>query len=149
MWNAGRVSEPPEGGPLPEWPLRTAGLLVVTGPLAIPISTAVRAGDARLVFAISRRRDTLARLREDPHAGFAVLAEGLAFSAYGRAAVIREKLDALPAVAAIELQIDRVQDHLADGRTEMLGAAGWRWRQEEARRADRKVVAEIEALARA
>ena len=143
------VTSPDQSEPLPHWPLRTAGLLVVAGQHAIPISTAVRAGDARLLFALSRRRETLARLREDPHAAFALLAEGLAFTAYGRAAVVREKLEGLPALAAVELEVDRVQDHLADGRTQMLGGPSWRWIQEDAREADRKVVAEIEALARA
>lgn len=141
------MTDPPDSGPLPEWPIRTAGLLVVAGPHAIPISTAVRAGDRRLVLGLSRRRETLARLREDPRVAFAVLAEGMAFTAYGDASVVREKLEGMPNLAAIELRVERVQDHLADGRTEMLGAAEWRWITDDAREADRTVVAEIEELA--
>jgi len=137
----------PDRGALPEWPLRAPGLLIVAGPHAIPISTAVRAGDRRLVFGLSRRRETLARLREDPRAAFALLAEGMAFTAYGQAAVVREQLDRMPNLAAVELRVERVQDHLADGRTDMLAAASWRWNQEEAGEADQKVVAEIETLA--
>lgn len=132
---------------LPDWERRAAGLLVVTGPHAMPISTAVRAGDRRLVFGLARRRETLARLRKDPRAAFALLAEGVAFTAYGNASVIREKLDGAPNMAGVELRVDRIQNHLADGRTEMLSPAGWRWRQEEAREADRTVVAAIEMLA--
>ena len=94
------MSEPPDSGPLPEWPLRAPGLLIVAGPHAIPISTAVRAGDRRLILGLSRRRETLARLREDPHAAFALLAEGLAFTAYGQADVLREKLEGMPNLAA-------------------------------------------------
>lgn len=134
---------------LPDWERRAAGLLIVTGPHAMPISTAVRAGDRRLVFGLARRRETLARLREDSRAAFALLAKGMAFTAYGDAGVVREKLDGAPNVAGVELRVERVQNHLADGRTEMLSAAGWRWRREEAREADRTVVAAIEALARA
>jgi hypothetical protein len=141
------VSEPPDSGPLPEWPLRAPGLLIVAGPHAIPVSTAVRAGDRRLILGLSRRRETLARLREDPHAAFALLAEGLAFTAYGQADVLREKLEGMPNLAAVELRVERVQDHLADGRTEMLDQARWRWVTDEAREADGKVLAEIEALA--
>jgi len=133
---------------LPEWPLQAPGLLIVAGPHVIPISTAVRAGDLRLLLGLSRRRDTLARLREDPSAAFALLAEGLAFTAYGRASVLREKLEGMPNLAAIELHVERVQDHLADGRTEMLDQARWRWASEDAREADGKVLAEIEALGR-
>ena len=143
------MSEPPDTGPLPEWPLGSAGLLVVAGPHAIPISTAVRAGDRRLVLGLSRRRQTLARLREDPRTAFALLAEGMAFTAYGQASVVREKLEGMPNLAAVELRVERVQDHLADGRTEMLGSADWRWLSDEAREADRKARAELEALARA
>ncbi len=134
---------------LPKWERRAAGFLIVTGPHAVPISTAVRAGDRRLVLALARRRETLARLREDSRAAFALLAEGIAFTAYGDAGVIREKLDGAPNMAGVELRVGRIQNHLADGRTEMLSAAGWRWRREEAREADRTVVAAIEGLASA
>lgn len=139
--------ERPDLGPLPEWRLRSPGVLIVTGPHAIPISTAVRAGDRSIVLGLARRRETLARLLEDPRAAFALLGAGVAFTAYGRAAVVREQLDDAPSVAAIELRVERVQDHLADGRTEMLDPARWRWLSDEAREADERVVAEIVALA--
>ncbi len=134
---------------LPDWERRAPGLLIVTGPHAVPISTAVRAGDRRLVLGLARRRETLARLRVGSRAAFALLAEGIALTAYGHARVIREELDGAPNMAGVELRVERIQNHLADGRTEMLSAAGWRWRQEEAREADLTVVAAIEALARA
>jgi len=143
------VSDPPHADALPEWPARTVGLLVVAGPHAIPVSTAVRADSDRLVFALARRREALVRLREEPRAAFALLAEGIAFTAYGRASVVREQLESAPAVAAVELRVVRVQDHLADGRTELLAAPSWRWSDERAQAADRAVVAEIESLARA
>jgi len=41
-----------------------------------------------------------------------------------------------------------VQDHLADGRTEMLSGARWRWRDEGAAAADAMIQAELERLAR-
>ena len=133
---------------MPVWPLRAPGLLIVGGPHAIPISTAVRAGDRRLILGLGRRRETLERLREDPRAAFAMLAKGMAFTAYGQAVVVREKLEDVPNLSAVELRVDRVQDHLADGRTEMLDQARWRWVNDDAREADATVVAEIEALAR-
>jgi hypothetical protein len=142
------VTERPDSGPLPSWPLRAAGFLVTAGPHAIPVSTAVRAGDRRLVFGLARRRETLARVRADPRAGFALLAEGMAFTAYGRVEVVREQLEGAPSVAALELRVERVQDHLADGRTEIVTAPSWHWTEESAAEADRAVLAEIEALAR-
>ena len=134
---------------LPEWPTGTVGLLVASGPHAIPISTAVRAGVDRLLFALARRRETLARLREDPRAAFSLLAEGLAFTAYGRTRVVREELRSAPSVAALELRVERLQDHLAEARTEILSAPQWRWSEEKAREGDRAVVAELRELAAA
>jgi hypothetical protein len=141
------VSDAPDAGALPRWPPRTVGLLIASGSHAIPISTATRAGDRRLVFGLARRRGTLARLRGDPRAAFAMLAEGLAFTAYGEAGIVREQLREVPAVAALELRVERVQDHLAEGRTEMLTAAAWRWAEEDAAAADRAVVGELLELA--
>jgi hypothetical protein len=143
------VSDAGETAPLPDWSPRAAGFLIASGPHAIPISTAIRAGDRRLLFGLAGGRETLARLREDPRAAFALLAEGAAFTAYGRVSTVRERLEAAPTVAALELLVEHVQDHLADGRTEILAEASWRWLEEDAREADRAVLAEIEALARA
>ena len=131
---------------LPDWPAGTAAVLAVAGPHAIPISTALRAGDRRIVFALGRRRETLARLRNDPAVALTVLAAGLAFTAHGRASVVAEQLPDAPPVVAVELQVERVQDHLADGRTEMLDAPRWRWREQRADEADARVRAALTAF---
>ena len=120
-------------------------MLCVAGPHAIPISTATRLAVDSLVFALGRRREALARLRSNPAVAFCLLSEGLAFTAHGHARVLREELESAP-VAAVELRVERVQDHLADGRTEMLGAPGWRWLDEEASAADTAVRAELGLL---
>jgi hypothetical protein len=130
------------------WPPGTPGVLVVAGPHAIPVSTAVRAGDRRLLFALARSRETLDRLRDDPGAALALLAEGVAFTAYGEAGVVRESLQRAPTVAALELHVERVQDHLAASRAEILGGVQWRWGEESAGAADAAVMAELEELAR-
>ncbi len=132
---------------LPEWPEGSAGVLCVAGPHAIPVSTALRAGDRRVLLALGRRRDALARLREEPQAALCLLARGLAFTAHGHARVVREELEAARGVAALELVVERVQDHLADGRTEMLSAAGWRWLDPDAAAADARISAELRGLA--
>ena len=132
---------------LPHWPPGTAAVLSVAGPRAILVSTPIRASDERVLFALGRRRDTLARLREDPRAALCVLCEGLAFTAHGAVSVLAEELERVP-VAALELRVELVQDHLADGRTEMLGAAGWRWRSERDEQAARAVAEQLALLAR-
>jgi len=132
---------------LPEWEPGTAGVLCVAGPHAIPVSTAVRAGPERLLFALGGSRETLARLREDPAAALCVLCEGLAFTAHGRASILRDGLESAPKLVVVELAVERVQDHLADGRTDLLSAPGWRWRDGDAATVDAGVRAELERLA--
>jgi hypothetical protein len=114
--------------PLPTWERGTAAVLCVAGPHPIPVSTAVRTGDDRIVLALGSARQTLATLRSEPRAALCVMASGVAFTAHGTAAVVRESLASAETVVAVELVVDDVQDHLADGRTEMLGAPRWRWR---------------------
>ena len=131
---------------LPHWEPGTPAVLCVHGPHAIPVSTAHRADPMRIVFALARRRDSLARLREHPAVALCVLGEGVAFTAEGEAAVLREELGASPHVAAIELRVTRVQDHLADGRTDMLDGARWRFTSERASAADAALRAELTEL---
>ena len=131
---------------LPTWPPGTPALLCVTGPHAIPVSSYVRAGDDRIVVALGSRRETLARLRADPSAAFCVLGEGVAFTAHGRATVVRESLEAAAGNTAVELRVERVQDHLADGRTEVLDGPRWRWLDADAEALQPKILAELKTL---
>jgi hypothetical protein len=131
---------------LPEWERGTPAVLCVAGPHPIPISAFLRAGDDRLLVALGRRRETLRRLREDSAVALLVMGPGLAFTAHGRARVIAEELEAADTVVAVELLVERVQDHLADGRTEMLEGARWRWCGEEHREAEEAILAELGRL---
>ena len=130
---------------IPDWPSGTVAILATHGPHAIPVSTAVRRGDYRVVFALGRRREMLTRLREDPSAGLCVLARGVAFTAYGRVTVLREEMQAAP-VAALELKVDRVQDHLADGRTEMVDGARYAWLDDKSAESEPHIAAELGAI---
>jgi hypothetical protein len=134
--------------PLPHWKPGTPGVLCVTGPHAIPVSTAVRVADDRLLFALAASRETLARLRDEPQAAYCLLGEGVAFTAYGKARVAAEKLESVP-VVAVELRVESVQDHLMEGRTELLDGARWRFSAQRDVQADAAIVAELERLARA
>ena len=131
---------------LPEWERGTPAVLCASGPHAIPISTAVRAADDAVRFALGRQREMLRRLREDGRAALLVMGNGLAFSAYGTVVVIAERLEVADTVVAVELRVERVQDHLADGRTEMVDGARWRWTDEQLAESEPKLWAELERL---
>ena len=131
---------------LPHWERGTPVVLCVAGPHPIPVSTAVRGGDDRVLLALRRERETLRRLRADPAAAVLVLGEGVAFTAHGEARVVVEQLETSDAIVAVELRVDRVQDHLADGRSVMLDGARWRWAAEEMVAADEATFAELERL---
>jgi hypothetical protein len=131
---------------LPLWEEGTPAILSTHGPHAIPVSTAIRAGDRRIVLALSGRRDSLARLREDPGVAFCLLGHGLAFTVYGEARVVREELESAPHVVAIEIAVESVQDH-RDPRTEMLDGARWRHTSAEAQEASERIAAELAELA--
>jgi hypothetical protein len=131
---------------LPEWERGTPAVLCVAGPHPIPVSTAVRVADDRIRFALGRRRDTLRRLREDDRAALLVMGKGLAFTAHGSAAVVAEQMEVADTVVGVELRVTRFQDHLADGRTEMVDGARWRWTDEQLAESEPKILAELERL---
>ena len=131
---------------LPQWERGTPAVLCASGPHVIPISTAVRVADDTIRFALGREREMLHRLREDWRAALLVMWKGLAFSAYGWAAVVAEELEVADTVVAVELRVERFQDHLADGRTEMVDGARWRWTNEQLAEAEPKIWAELERL---
>jgi hypothetical protein len=131
---------------LPRWERGTPAVLCVAGPHPIPITAFLRAGDDRLLLALGRKRETLRRLRADPSVALLLMGEGLAITAHGQARVIAERLEAADTVVAVELRVERVQDHLADGRTEMLDGARWRWCADEHGEAEDAILAELERL---
>jgi hypothetical protein len=134
---------------LPEWERGTPVVLCVAGPHPIPVSTALRAGDRRVLFALGREREALRRLRADPAVALLVMAERVAFTAFGEASVVAEQMEAADTIVAVELRVASVQDHLADGRSVMLDGARWRWATEEMAAADEATFAELERLSRA
>lgn len=131
---------------LPTWDRGTPAVLCVAGPHPIPVTAYLRAGDDRLLLALGRRRETLRRLREDEAVAFLLMGAGLAFTAHGRARVIAEELEATDTVVAVELVVERIQNHLADKRTEMLDGARWRWCAEEHGEAQDAILAELARL---
>jgi hypothetical protein len=138
------------GGPvLPEWPPGTVAILATGAgaPHAIPVSTIVRAGSRALLFALGRRRESLRRLREDPRCALAILAPDVAITVHGRATVVADPLEPPGRVAAVRVEVERIQDH--DRPTFAIeGGAPWRWTDAEAEQADGAVRAALLALSR-
>ena len=60
--------------------------------------------------------------------------------------MIAEELEAADTVVAVEVVVERMQNHLADGRTEMLDGARWRWCAEEHGEAEDAILAELASL---
>ena len=100
--------------PLPDFPTRTIAVLSTSDgePHAIPVSAPLRAGDRRIRLSLHRERESLARLRQRPHVALTVLAEGdVAFTARGRARVLHEAMKSDPRYAAVEIDVEHVDDH--------------------------------------
>lgn len=131
---------------LPHWEQGTPAILCVAGPHPIPVTTVVRADDARVLLALGRDRETLLRLRDDSRVALCLLGKGIAFTAHGYASIVSERLAASDRVVAVELRVERVQDHLADGRTQIIDGARWRWLDEKFGAAEDRVVSELANL---
>jgi hypothetical protein len=133
---------------LPTWERGTPAVLCVAGPHPIPVTAFVRVAGDRVLLSLGRQRETLRRLRDDPAVALCVLGKGVAFTAHGEARVVAEELEAADTVVAVELRVERVQDHLADGRTEMLDGARWRWTDQRHGDAEDAIVEELGRLDR-
>jgi hypothetical protein len=135
---------------LPEWPDGTVAVLSTGGgaPHAIPVSAAVRAGPRRVLIALGLRRESLARLRDDPRCALTVMAAGdLAFTAHARASIVAAPMEAVEGVAAVALDVTGIQDHMQP-RFAIEAGVAWHWTDAEARERDADVRAALLELAR-
>jgi flavin reductase (DIM6/NTAB) family NADH-FMN oxidoreductase RutF len=130
---------------LPEWPDGTVATLSTGAgvPHAIPVSTIVRAGDAEIVFALAKSRESLARLREDPRCALTILAQGVSVTAHGSAEIAGD----WERVIAVRMRVERVQDHAQPTFAIHTGVA-WEWTDEGAARADAELRERLRRLAR-
>ncbi len=136
---------------LPDWPGGTVTFLATGAgaPHVIPVSAALRAGPARVLLALAPRRASLARLREAPRVALAVLAAGdVALTAEGTARVVAEPLPGAENVVAVELVVERIQEH-GNRHFAVTGGVQWRWEDEESERRDAAVRSALAALASA
>jgi hypothetical protein len=131
---------------LPNWPAGTVTILATAGdtPHTIPVSAAVRAGPSRVLIGLAATRGSLERLRADPRVSLAIVSENVAVTAYGRARLLEG--DLVTGVVAVEIAIERVQDH--DRPTFAIeSGVRWRWTDPDAERRDAEVRAALAALA--
>jgi flavin reductase (DIM6/NTAB) family NADH-FMN oxidoreductase RutF len=139
----------PEPAALPAWTPGTVAVLSTGAgpPHAIPVSTGVRAGDRRVLLALARRRESLARLREDPRCALTILAGGdVAVTAHARAEVLEEPMRVSDRVAAVALAVERIQDH-GQPRFAIDEGVRWRWTDPEAEARDAEIRAALLELA--
>jgi flavin reductase (DIM6/NTAB) family NADH-FMN oxidoreductase RutF len=134
---------------LPAWSQGTVAILSTGGgpPHGIPVSTALRAGPRTVLLALGLRRESLARLREDPRCALTVLdGRDVAFTAHATADVVQEPMAVSDRVAAVRLDVLAIQDH-GQPRFTIEAAVQWRWTDAQAERDDAAIRAGLAALA--
>jgi pyridoxamine 5'-phosphate oxidase-like protein len=136
---------------LPDWPPGTIAVLcTVDGsglPHAIPVSTALRVGDRRVLVALATARGSLVRLRADARAALALLAdEDVAMTANGRARVLEEPVGGPGEVVAVVLEVESIQDHRQPTFTIAAGVR-WHWTDPDAGERDERVRAALARIA--
>lgn len=119
---------------IPEWPAGTVTVLVTADVHAIPMSTPVRVGDRTVRFGLGRRRESLARLRDDARCALVVVAADLAVTLYGSAREAGE----VEGVVAVEMDVDEVVDHMTPDFRIDAGVA-WEWTDADAAARDAAV----------
>src|SRR6476659_5426412 len=96
---------------LPQWDDGAVTILSTGGgpPHAIPVSTAVRAGARTVVLALALRRESLARLRADPHVALTLFGPDVACTAHATASIAEQPLAASDGVVAVRLDVHAIQ----------------------------------------
>ncbi len=134
---------------LPDWDAGTVAVLSTGGgrPHAIPVSTGVRAGPRRVLIALALRRESLARLREEPRCALTIMGAGnVALTAHATASIVQDPMEVSDTVAAICLDVEEIQDH-TQPRFAIESSVKWRWCELEARERDSAIRAALTELA--
>ena len=130
---------------LPDWPPGTVAVLSTGAgpPHAIPVSTAVRTGPRTIVFALALRRESLARLRQDPRCALTIMTGGdLAFTAHGPATIVEEPMAVSDRVTAIRIDVQEIHNHGQDA-FQIDDGVRWHWTEPEAEQRDAEIRAAL------
>ncbi len=133
---------------VPTWTPGTVAVLSTAGgaPHAIPVSTGVVAGPRLVLLALARRRESLARLRAEPRAALTVLSDGdVAVTVHARARIVEEPMAVSDRVAAVALDVERIQDH-GQPRFVIEEGVRWRWTSADDERRDAAIRAALAEL---
>ncbi|HEY7618762.1 MAG TPA: hypothetical protein VH834_03270 [Solirubrobacteraceae bacterium] len=133
---------------LPEWEGGAVAVLSTAGgaPHAIPVSTAVRAGPARVLLGLAAHRESLARMRREPRCALTIVTGAdVACTAHAHATVLDDEV--AEGVVAVALDVYAIQDHMQP-RFAIEAGVTWRWTDEDAAERDRAVRAALSELAR-
>jgi flavin reductase (DIM6/NTAB) family NADH-FMN oxidoreductase RutF len=129
---------------LPDWPDGTVAVLSTAGaaPHAIPVSLVIRAGPRELLVGLAPRRESLARLRDDPSCAVTILAAGdQAFTAHGRSTGFEEA----GGLIAVRIEVDRLADHNRPT-YEITDGVRWHWTDDDDRGRDAESRAALRRL---
>ena len=146
----GRHGRQPTPASCPRWEPGTVAVLSTGGgaPHAIPVSTGVRAGPRAVVLALALRRESLARLREDPRCALTILGRRRRRGHRARpgdaSSRTRWRCRTTSPRSASTWRRSRTT---ARTRSRSTPASRWHWTDEEAERRDAEIRAALAALA--
>ena len=93
------------------------------------------------------RRESLARVREDPRCALTIMAGGdVAFTAHGRATIVEEPMAISDRVAAIRIDVEAIQNHGQDD-FEIDDGVRWHWTDPRAEQRDVEIRAALSRIA--
>jgi hypothetical protein len=142
-------ADPDDRLPIPELPADLVAVLATvgpSGPVAIPVSAIVRAGPARLIVGLARRRGSVGRLLADPRAGLSLNGAGLSLVVEGWARLAADPLEGVEGMVAFAVEAVVARDARGPA-TEVDEGVRWRWTDPEAAARHEAVMAALRRLA--
>ena len=124
-----------------------AGLTAVIAGLWSLMIWTVGATFLLVLIALALRRESLARLREEPRCALTIMGAGnIALTAHATASIVQDPMEVSDKVAAVCLDVEEIQDH-TQPRFAIESSVKWRWCELEARERDAAIRAALTELA--
>lgn len=135
--------------PIPALPGDLVAILATigpAGPVAVPVSAIHRRDERALLVALSHRRATVARLRDDPRAALSLNGSGFSLCVEGVARLAADPLPGAEFMVAFVIEARRAWDARGPV-TEIDAGIRWRWTEPEAEDRHARVLAALAGLA--